>query len=111
MIDLHYIYYLLCAQNGFGSSIKPQQIKYIVPGIEIIEHTDIADFAKKAEEILVCTMYNPILTSSCIMICANFFPCFFLLKGPINLGVCLVGGFGKETMGNSGGNSGGNFIL
>jgi hypothetical protein len=58
MIDHHYIYYLFCTQNGFGSSIKPQQIKYIVPGIEITEHNDIADFAKKAEEILVCTIMS-----------------------------------------------------
>ncbi|KAJ1686518.1 hypothetical protein LUZ63_017908 [Rhynchospora breviuscula] len=39
-------------QNGFMSSIRPQQIRYIVPGIEILEYSDVTDFAKKAEEIL-----------------------------------------------------------
>ncbi|XP_072997966.1 ribonuclease II, chloroplastic/mitochondrial isoform X1 [Typha latifolia] len=39
-------------QNGIISSIKPQQITYIVPGIENFDHTDIADFAQRARDIL-----------------------------------------------------------
>ncbi|KAF3321975.1 ribonuclease II [Carex littledalei] len=44
--------WIVLDQNGFVSSIRPQQITYIVPGIEVIEYSDIADFAKKAEELL-----------------------------------------------------------
>ncbi|KAL9268974.1 Ribonuclease II, chloroplastic/mitochondrial-like protein [Drosera capensis] len=37
-------------QNGVTSSIKPQQITYIVPGIENFNRTKISEFIRKAEE-------------------------------------------------------------
>ena len=40
-------------QNGVTSSIKPQQITYIVPGIENFDHTGISDFIQKAQDNLV----------------------------------------------------------
>lgn len=43
-------------QNGVTSSIKPQQITYIVPGVENFEHAEIADFIKKAQDNLVCSL-------------------------------------------------------
>lgn len=58
IIDHYHNGYFSFAQNGFVSSIRPHQITYIVPGIEVIEYSDIADFAKKAEELLVHTMYD-----------------------------------------------------
>ncbi|KAK7846061.1 ribonuclease ii [Quercus suber] len=39
-------------QNGVTSSIKPQQITYIVPGIENFDHTGISDFIQKAQDNL-----------------------------------------------------------
>lgn len=41
------------AQNGVMNSIKPQQITYIVPGVENFDHTDISDFIQKAHNNLV----------------------------------------------------------
>ncbi|EOY07507.1 Ribonuclease II, putative isoform 1 [Theobroma cacao] len=43
-------------QNGFTSSIKPQQITYIVPGVENFDQTDISKFLQKAEENLDPTL-------------------------------------------------------
>ncbi|CAK9319971.1 unnamed protein product [Citrullus colocynthis] len=43
-------------QNGVTSSIKPQQITYIVPGVENFEHAEIADFIKKAQDNLDPTL-------------------------------------------------------
>lgn len=40
-------------QNGVTSSIKPQQITYIVPGVENFDHTEIPDFIQKAQNNLV----------------------------------------------------------
>ena len=34
-------------------SIKPQQITYVVPGIEDFDHTDISEFVQKAQGLLV----------------------------------------------------------
>ncbi|KAG6697374.1 hypothetical protein I3843_09G189400 [Carya illinoinensis] len=39
-------------QNGVTSSIKPQQITYIVPGIENFDHAGISDFIRKAQDNL-----------------------------------------------------------
>ncbi|XP_062167390.1 ribonuclease II, chloroplastic/mitochondrial [Alnus glutinosa] len=39
-------------QNGVTSSIKPQQITYIVPGIENFDHTEISDFVRRAQDNL-----------------------------------------------------------
>ncbi|XP_020252520.1 ribonuclease II, chloroplastic/mitochondrial isoform X1 [Asparagus officinalis] len=43
-------------QNGTVSSIKPQQVTYIVPGIEDFDHTDIPAFIHKAQDLLDPTM-------------------------------------------------------
>lgn len=40
-------------QNGVTSSIRPQQITYIVPGVEKFNHEDIGDFIQKAQDNLV----------------------------------------------------------
>ncbi|KAE8099381.1 hypothetical protein FH972_017367 [Carpinus fangiana] len=37
-------------QNGVTSSIKPQQITYIVPGIENFDHMEILDFIQRAQD-------------------------------------------------------------
>uniref|UniRef100_A0A6V7QYK0 RNB domain-containing protein n=1 Tax=Ananas comosus var. bracteatus TaxID=296719 RepID=A0A6V7QYK0_ANACO len=39
-------------QNGIMSSIKPQQVTYIVPGIEDFDNADIADFVQRAHDLL-----------------------------------------------------------
>ncbi|KAJ3668963.1 hypothetical protein LUZ60_010913 [Juncus effusus] len=39
-------------QNGIMASVRPQQITYIIPDIEISEYSDIADFEKKALDLL-----------------------------------------------------------
>ncbi|KAJ6814303.1 ribonuclease II, chloroplastic/mitochondrial isoform X1 [Iris pallida] len=39
-------------QNGTVSSIKPQQVTYIVPGIEDFDHADISGFIHKAQDLL-----------------------------------------------------------
>ncbi|XP_010543300.1 PREDICTED: ribonuclease II, chloroplastic/mitochondrial isoform X3 [Tarenaya hassleriana] len=39
-------------QNGATSSIKPQQITYIVPGVEKFNHTEITDFMQRAQDNL-----------------------------------------------------------
>ncbi|XP_017192070.2 ribonuclease II, chloroplastic/mitochondrial isoform X2 [Malus domestica] len=41
--------WMVSDQNGVTSSIKPQQITYIVPGVENFDHTDISDFIQKAQ--------------------------------------------------------------
>ncbi|WCJ28308.1 Ribonuclease II/R family protein [Euphorbia peplus] len=35
-------------QNGVSSSIKPQQVTYVVPGVENFDHTEISSFIQKA---------------------------------------------------------------
>jgi exoribonuclease-2 len=40
-------------QNGVTSSIKPQQITYIVPGIENFDHMEILDFIQRAHDNMV----------------------------------------------------------
>ncbi|XP_058109625.1 ribonuclease II, chloroplastic/mitochondrial isoform X2 [Magnolia sinica] len=44
--------WMVSDQNGVTSSIKPQQITYIVPGVEDFDHTEIADFIQKAQSLL-----------------------------------------------------------
>ncbi|XP_048225598.1 ribonuclease II, chloroplastic/mitochondrial isoform X2 [Ricinus communis] len=39
-------------QNGVTSSIKPQQVTYIVPGVENFDHTEISNFVQKAQDNL-----------------------------------------------------------
>ncbi|KAL1804753.1 hypothetical protein ACET3Z_027821 [Daucus carota] len=43
-------------QNGVTTSIKPQQITYIVPGVENFNNTDISDFIQKAHNNLDTTL-------------------------------------------------------
>lgn len=40
-------------QNGTTSSIKPQQITYIVPGVQDFNHADISDFIERAQNLWV----------------------------------------------------------
>ncbi|XP_028957019.1 ribonuclease II, chloroplastic/mitochondrial isoform X3 [Malus domestica] len=44
--------WMVSDQNGVTSSIKPQQITYIVPGVENFDHTEISDFIQKAQDNL-----------------------------------------------------------
>ncbi|KAL6142117.1 hypothetical protein ACLB2K_060400 [Fragaria x ananassa] len=44
--------WMVSDKNGVTSSIKPQQITYIVPGVENFDHTEISDFVQKAKENL-----------------------------------------------------------
>lgn len=43
-------------QNGATTSIKPQQITYIVPGVENFDHAEISDFFQKAQSNLDSTV-------------------------------------------------------
>lgn len=43
-------------QNGVTTSIKPQQVTYIVPGVENFDHADISDFIQKAHNNLDTTL-------------------------------------------------------
>lgn len=43
-------------QNGVLCSIKPQQVTYIVPGIFDFDHTLIADFYLKTQQLLVSVL-------------------------------------------------------
>lgn len=40
-------------QNGVSCSIKPQQITFIVPGVENFDHSEISQFLQKAQDNLV----------------------------------------------------------
>lgn len=40
-------------QNGITTSIKPQQVTFIVPGAENFEPTEISEFVQKAHDNLV----------------------------------------------------------
>ena len=40
-------------QNGTTCSIKPQQITYVVPGVENFDYTQIPDFLQRADDNLV----------------------------------------------------------
>ncbi|XP_024031231.1 ribonuclease II, chloroplastic/mitochondrial [Morus notabilis] len=44
--------WMVSDQNGVTSSIRPQQITYIVPGVEKFNHEDIGDFIQKAQDNL-----------------------------------------------------------
>ncbi|KAL9242492.1 hypothetical protein vseg_016484 [Gypsophila vaccaria] len=44
--------WMVSDQNGTTSSIKPQQITFVVPGIEDFDHNLISDFMKKVEDNL-----------------------------------------------------------
>ncbi|XP_074264228.1 ribonuclease II, chloroplastic/mitochondrial isoform X2 [Silene latifolia] len=44
--------WMVSDQNGTSSSIKPQQITYIVPGIENFDHSQISEFMQKVEDNL-----------------------------------------------------------
>lgn len=44
-------------QNGVTSSIKPQQVTFIVPGIDNFDHTEISNFIQKAQDNLVSSSY------------------------------------------------------
>lgn len=49
---MHIIWFLMM-QNGITTSIKPQQVTFIVPGAENFEPTEISDFVQKAQDNLV----------------------------------------------------------
>ncbi|XP_061371834.1 ribonuclease II, chloroplastic/mitochondrial isoform X2 [Gastrolobium bilobum] len=42
--------WMVSDQNGVPSSIKPQQVTYIVPGVDNFDQADIADFVQKAQD-------------------------------------------------------------
>lgn len=44
--------WMVCDQNGVVSSIKPQQVSYIVSSFENFDYTDIPDFMQKARSLL-----------------------------------------------------------
>ncbi|XP_057251094.1 ribonuclease II, chloroplastic/mitochondrial isoform X3 [Beta vulgaris subsp. vulgaris] len=44
--------WMVSDQNGTTCSIKPQQITYVVPGVENFEHTQIPEFIQKAQDNL-----------------------------------------------------------
>ncbi|KNA06496.1 hypothetical protein SOVF_180210 [Spinacia oleracea] len=44
--------WMVSDQNGTTCSIKPQQITYVVPGVEDFNHTQIPEFLQKAQENL-----------------------------------------------------------
>ncbi|PON76112.1 Replication factor A protein [Trema orientale] len=44
--------WMVSDQNGAVSSIKPQQVTYIIPGVENFNHVDIGDFIQKAQDNL-----------------------------------------------------------
>lgn len=44
--------WMVSDQNGITTSIKPQQVTFIVPGAENFEHTEISEFVQKAHDNL-----------------------------------------------------------
>jgi len=72
-------YFFPIKQNGVTSSIKPQQITYIVPGIEKFDHSQIAQFMQKAQDHLVsflvkhCKLFSILLFWRWEIKCVN--PC------------------------------------
>ncbi|KAJ4971957.1 hypothetical protein NE237_005056 [Protea cynaroides] len=48
--------WMVSDQNGVTSSIKPQQITYVVPGVENFDHSEISNFIQKAQENLDPTL-------------------------------------------------------
>ncbi|KAL2483293.1 Ribonuclease II [Forsythia ovata] len=44
--------WMVSDQNGAMTSIKPQQITFIVPGVENFDHTEISDFVQRAQSNL-----------------------------------------------------------
>ncbi|RWR95417.1 ribonuclease II, chloroplastic/mitochondrial isoform X1 [Cinnamomum micranthum f. kanehirae] len=48
--------WMVSDQNGTTSSIKPQQITYIVPGVQDFNHADISDFIERAQNLWDSTL-------------------------------------------------------
>ncbi|KAL2533764.1 Ribonuclease II [Abeliophyllum distichum] len=48
--------WMVSDQNGAMTSIKPQQITFIVPGVENFDHTEISDFFQRAQSNLDPTL-------------------------------------------------------
>ncbi|XP_042476524.1 ribonuclease II, chloroplastic/mitochondrial isoform X2 [Macadamia integrifolia] len=48
--------WMVSDQNGVTSSIKPQQITYIIPGVENFDHAEISNFIQKAHDHLDPTL-------------------------------------------------------
>ncbi|CAA2972080.1 ribonuclease II, chloroplastic mitochondrial isoform X1 [Olea europaea subsp. europaea] len=48
--------WMVSDQNGAMTSIKPQQITFIVPGVENFDHTEISDFVQRAQSNLDATL-------------------------------------------------------
>lgn len=95
-------------QNGVTSSIKPQQVTYIVPGIEDFNHEDIADFIRKTRDLLV----SSIIDCECFVsyvreLWLGLRIVLMSIVGPCNFGVCLGGAFGEEQVSDCWGVSGG----
>ncbi|ERN07900.1 ribonuclease II, chloroplastic/mitochondrial isoform X2 [Amborella trichopoda] len=44
--------WMVSDQNGIMSSIKPQQVTYIVPGVEDFNHSEIPEFISKTQDLL-----------------------------------------------------------
>ncbi|KAK1563296.1 hypothetical protein Q3G72_025588 [Acer saccharum] len=44
--------WMVLDQNGVSCSIKPQQITFIIPGVENYDHTEISNFLQKAQDNL-----------------------------------------------------------
>lgn len=60
-------------QNGVTTSIKPQQITYIVPGVENFDHAEISDFIQKAQSNLVSSSWSKNLSDTYML-----FPSIFI---------------------------------
>lgn len=55
-------------QNGVTTSVKPQQVTFIVPGIQNFDHTEISNFLQGAQDNLVCYSWTFELTGSSLQI-------------------------------------------
>lgn len=53
LFELMLPFVFVVMQNGVTSSIKPQQITYIIPGVENFDQAEILKFLQKAQENLV----------------------------------------------------------
>lgn len=58
VVVLQLVFQIFFRQNGVKSSIKPQQITFVVPGVGDFDRADIQDFIKKAQDNLVCSFTN-----------------------------------------------------
>lgn len=79
---LFYCYSCYLFQNGVTSSIKPQQITYIVPGVENFDHAEISDFIQKAQENLVCSY---LVSYRCVDIFSHLVVCVFVKEFSFDL--------------------------